>query len=137
MNYKTPSQIGKGAIASQFAPTPIQFHRHTGQDSPQIDYNSLLNKPVASLKVYGGQVNSDGTAANLPAGWSSSLSGTSDYTITHKLGTTNYVVVGTAGGSGGGIMSWANITSNSFDLVGFFLSSYTALPFSFILILTS
>lgn len=39
---------------------------------------------------YAGYVNLDGTAGNLPAGWTSSRTGTGQYTITHNLGTANY-----------------------------------------------
>ena len=42
--------------------------------------------------IYGGEVNGGGTAINLPAGWTSGRDSTGNYTITHNLGTTDYVV---------------------------------------------
>lgn len=42
--------------------------------------------------VYGGKVADDGSAVDLPAGWSSAKSATGIYAITHNLGTTSYVV---------------------------------------------
>lgn len=46
-----------------------------------------------SASVYGGAVNSDGTAGTpFPSGWSSTKPSTGNYTITHNFGNTNYTI---------------------------------------------
>ena len=43
-----PISIG-GVIQTGFDPqNPVPFHRHTGLDSPKIDFNDLLNQPSSS-----------------------------------------------------------------------------------------
>ncbi len=42
--------------------------------------------------IYPGSVASDGSAINLPNGWSSTKTATGKYTITHNLNSTRYVV---------------------------------------------
>jgi hypothetical protein len=43
-----PISIG-GVIQTGFDPqNPVPFHKHTGLDSPKIDFNDLLNKPTSS-----------------------------------------------------------------------------------------
>jgi hypothetical protein len=55
-------------------------------------------------RIYSGQVHSGGTAGSpFPSGWSVSGSGGS-YTVTHNLGTTNYVVVANSVTSGGNVL---------------------------------
>jgi hypothetical protein len=39
-----------------------------------------------AIGVYAGRVNSDGTAEDLPSGWTSTRTGEGQYTITHNLG---------------------------------------------------
>lgn len=137
MNYKNPSQTGKGAIAAQFSPTPIQFHRHTGQDSPQVDYNSLLNKPT-TLSIFAGLINSDGSVVSLPAGWTSTKTGTGGYEIGHTLGTADYVVVVSFASSFGSIIGINSQTSSKFVVVCTDISnSFKDAKFGFILTLTN
>lgn len=42
---------------------------------------------------FGGRLNADGTAVSLPSGWTPTKTGTGQYTITHNLGHTDYVVM--------------------------------------------
>jgi|GEM_PF-3952167 len=58
-----PISVG-GEIQAGFDPqNPAPYHRHTGLDSPKIDFNDLLNKPAGSPKaatfVIGPSSNSD------------------------------------------------------------------------------
>lgn len=51
-----------------------------------------------ATRVYSGAVNSDGTAGTpFPTGWTSATPGTGNYTVTHNLSTTSYVVVAMGG----------------------------------------
>lgn len=64
-------------------------------DTDQIDYFDLTNKAwrsvggTAAATAFGGKVNAGGTGT-LPTGWTSSVDGGNQYTITHSLGTANY-----------------------------------------------
>lgn len=91
-------------------------------------------------KTYGGVVTSTGTAGTpFPSGWTAGKNATGDYTVTHNLGTTNYVVVGSAI-SGGKILLWSQSSSdgNQFNILTFNTAgTSTDTTFSFILALTS
>lgn len=84
----------------------------------------LPSPPTPAATVYGGYVNANGTSGTpFPSGWTSSV-GTGGsvgrYTITHNLGTTNYVVTATASEIGSftaAISSIFDISSNSFEIV--------------------
>ena len=70
----------------------------------------------ASSATYAGYVNDDGTAGSLPAGWSSTKTGTGAYTVTHNLGSTNYIVVATSAGGAFGVCSIYALNADDFDL---------------------
>lgn len=62
----------------------------------QWPFNAPLKKHLQGLfggTIYYGNVSNVGTALTpFPVGWSVVLNSTGDYTVTHNLGTTNYVV---------------------------------------------
>lgn len=91
-------------------------------------------------KSYGGVVGSTGTAGTpFPSGWTSVKNVTGDYTVTHNLGTANYVVVGSAI-SGGKVFLWSQSSSdgNQFNVLTFSSGGTgTDTTFSFIMVLTS
>lgn len=79
------------ALAQQFGVSVAPNTRSTGADSPQVDYNSLANKPAAASVIYGGYVNSAGTAGTFfPTGWTVSKPLSGEYKLVHNLNTTNY-----------------------------------------------
>lgn len=70
-----------------------------------------------SVSSFGGIVNTDGTASTpFPSGWSITYNAVGSYTITHNLGTTNYVVTGSII-SGGKDLLVTGIVANSFDIL--------------------
>ncbi len=116
-------------------------HTHNGIDSP------LLAKQSSSTPIYGGFVNSDGTAGTpFPSGWTSVL-GTGGsahrYTVTHNLGTANWVVVITPIATGTYQTYFSQIfayDTNSFTVVFFDNGNNDALvntAFEFILLSTT
>jgi hypothetical protein len=50
-NPKYPSQNSPSAIAAQFSVTPTTNHRHTGLDSPKVNYTDILNTPTIPTTV--------------------------------------------------------------------------------------
>lgn len=93
-----PSSLGDQSIdiAALYAyiDTRIATHIHNGGESQRINYNTdIIGIPTS---IYAGYVNSDGTAGNLPTGWTSSKTGTGQYTITHNLNTAKYTANATA-----------------------------------------
>lgn len=72
-----------------------QFSSRVVGDTP-TDANQLVPKKYVDGRIasivgtYGGKVNSNGTSAGLPTGWSSTSTGTGQYQVTHNLGTTSY-----------------------------------------------
>lgn len=61
---------------------------------------NTINTTISTLSmgdtlsgIYVGYVQFDGTAVRLPSGWTSVKNSTGSYTVTHNLGTTNYVVI--------------------------------------------
>lgn len=126
------------ATGNQFIPTPVRAHRHTGQDSLQVDYNSLLNKPTTTSSAFAGSVHSSGTATFLPTGWTSSVGGMGGfhYTITHNLGTTSYAAAFTVAGPG--VVLSLTPSASSFDVVVCDLGgSPQNFAFTFILVLNT
>lgn len=86
---------------------------------------------------FAGTVNGDGTAANLPTGWTSSTSSPGVYTVTHNLGTTAYSVVATSYNNGARFIDVESMTSNTFQVFLFNVTpSGTNSNFNFILNLT-
>ena len=73
--------------------------------------------PPAAGNFYSGQINANGTDVFLPTGWTSSVGGTGGfhYTITHNLGTTEYVVYANSSGNLGS--SVVTNSTNSVDIV--------------------
>lgn len=65
-------------------------------DTP-TDANQLVPKKYVDAHqgttIYTGSINADGTALSLPTGWTSVVGGTSAYTVTHNLNTTDYIVI--------------------------------------------
>lgn len=61
-------------------------------DTPTDDLQLVPKKYVDGLfkPFYAGYVNSNGTAGSLPTGWTSTQTGTGQYTITHNLASANY-----------------------------------------------
>lgn len=115
------------------------MHHHTGQDSLKVNYDDLDNLP-SSGGVFGGKVNSDGTAGSpFPTGWTSSDLGSSYYEITHNLGTTNYSIALTIYASVGFIILGAgDVAANTFRVRTFDTSSASSdRAFYFLLTLTS
>lgn len=106
------------ALAQQFGVSIIPNTRSTGSDSPQVDYNNLLNKPAsAAVPIYSGMVVSGGTAGSFfPSGWTVTDDGTGHYTVTHNLGTTSYSVVANAVAEGLLTTIYSHL-SDSFDIV--------------------
>ena len=76
-----------------------ELHKHETSDG---------TTPLRASRSYCGRVNSGGTAAHLPDGWTCTNTAAGNYTITHNLGHTNY-----------GVMTTPDITG-SFD------TAYTA-----------
>ena len=123
--------IDQNATANQFAVSDTPFHTHNGADSQRFSFKNLSDVPnsyyqkagfavtVNSTETglefdkvnsgYAGYVNSDGTAGHLPSGWSSSTTGTGQYTVTHNLGTANYSAIA---------MSYASNSICKFNSVG-------------------
>lgn len=63
----------------------VYNHKHRGFDfTKELESGSV---------VYSGKVNGDGTAANLPTGWTSSKTGTGVYDVAHTLGTANFTPI--------------------------------------------
>jgi len=83
--------------ATRYGVAKVPVHRHNGIDTVQIEYQDILNRPG---ELYGGKVNDNGDAIYLPAGWTSTRTGTGEYTVTHNLGTTAYAVLLTGIGNG-------------------------------------
>ena len=81
------------------------------------------NKPyfiptgLLSSGGYAGMVATDGTAVNLPSGWTCSTGGTGMYTVTHNLGlgSDGYATVGTCIYTAGAVCKLDNILTNSVD----------------------
>lgn len=105
-------------------------------------YNDLKNAlawlRVTSGAAYGGYVAGNGTATSLPAGWSSAKTGTGAYTVTHNLGSANYIVVATAAGAVFGVCSIYALNADDFDLsIVSMAAAAQDTDFTFILIPTS
>jgi hypothetical protein len=89
-------------------------------------------------KVFGGSVNSSGTALSLPSGWSCGLNSTGVFTVTHTLGTSNYNVVASLmfGGANTIEVPYASLGTNDFGVNTYTLSgSASSAGFSFVLVL--
>ncbi len=81
---------------------------------------TFISTAVPSLFSFVGSVSAGGVAIELPAGWSSSLDGgTGIYTVTHNLGTTNYVFILTPNKATACFGMWKTKNANSIDIVFF------------------
>lgn len=120
------TQIRQGIQKAQqqagYGVSMTSYHTHDNINSPKFPFTNLSDVPdnysgAAGKSVvvnsggtglifaspggaFGGTVNANGTAGTpFPSGWSVAHTGTGAYTVTHNLGTTNYVVVITLNGS--------------------------------------
>lgn len=91
----------------------------------------------AATTTYSGAVASGGTAGTpFPSGWSVAKNSTGNYTVTHNLGTSSYVVVATIKSGGKQILN-SDISNNTFDILTYNASgSAVDGAFGFILIVT-
>lgn len=113
------------------------FRKRIG-DTP-TDALQLVNKKYvdSSKKVFGGAVDSTGVAIALPPGWTSIKNSTGDYTVTHNLATTAYIVVACIG-IGVRFLALSTQLSNTFGINTYNNTNTLADgPFNFILTLTS
>jgi len=103
------------------------------------DMNTYQRDNIAYLenelfKPYAGVVNADGTAARLPVGWSSARNSTGNYTVTHNLGDSIYVVVLTPYSGNRHIPYVSARANNTFTVIGTDAGgTATDMPFGFIL----
>ena len=67
-------------------------HNHSGGDSVRIKYSDLSGTPTGAT-IFSGSVALNGTALNLPTGWTSAHNSDGYYTITHNLGYATYNLV--------------------------------------------
>jgi hypothetical protein len=70
-----------------------QEHRHYTHEHKGTDLTKKLSQGT-SVNAYAGFINADGSAAVIPAGWTSGVA-SHKFTITHNLGTTNYAATAT------------------------------------------
>ena len=115
----------------------MQFSTKKYGDTPTDALQLTPKKYVDGNKgttVYRGFVNSDGTAGNLPAGWTSAHTGTGQYTVEHDLLTAGYSMVITPIGGYG--IGQVNTVGSSIAYVDFIERGGNLLDtaFSFILI---
>jgi hypothetical protein len=97
-----------------------------------------LNTATITVKSYSGSVNSNGTAGNLPTGWTSTKLGTGDYQVTHNLGTTAYNFAAISNGGVFRTMAIYGKATNTFELASLNVGSSPSLidsAFDFILML--
>lgn len=105
---------------------------------------SISNTGVATVNgnvvrhdgnIFHGRVNSDGTAARLPAGWASSRVGLGDYQVTHTVATANFSVAA-ATNSFGSMASAALYTTTAFRIsTADHAGTAVDVPFNFTLML--
>jgi hypothetical protein len=84
-------------------PKPIEAtmkHNHSGGDYVKINYSNLSGLPTIPT-MFSGSVAANGTALDLPTGWTSAHNSDGDYTVTHNLGYATYNVVLTTSGDYG------------------------------------
>lgn len=124
---------------SQYAVSAVPFHTHNNIDSTNFPFLNLSDVPKtynghageglivkttenglefgsSGSVVYAGYINSGGTAGSLPVGWSSSKTGTGQYTLTHNLGTANYSCLANAAFAGA-FMKFNAINTNDVQFV--------------------
>lgn len=141
MKNDIKNEIQRSATQAQYGVVPIPFHKHTGNDSPKISYNSLTDLPTSSQTSYGGYIEANGTVGGgfpLPTGWTSVKNSTGDYTITHNLNTGDYVVTAICANGGAVIaVGPSGRTANSVTFVTYTLTGVQVdQPFMFILLTT-
>jgi hypothetical protein len=64
---------------------PIAYHAHTGTDSPQVDYNDLLNKPAATPTYTHARMYANATVFNINGGAQKIPFDASDYDTLTEL----------------------------------------------------
>lgn len=77
-------EIHKNSQRSRFNLTNIPRHTHNDVDSPSV---------YQPTKTYAGSIGADGSIGLLPIGWSVTVNGTGDYTITHNISNALYSVI--------------------------------------------
>ena len=111
------------------------FRRRIG-DTPTEDLH-LVNKKYVddnASTVYAGRVADDGSAVNLPSGWTSAKTGTGQYTVTHNLGTTAYGVAGLSTSANQATINLSAINANDFRVITWNNTpTNTDLPWAFVL----
>lgn len=121
-----------------------QFSNKMVGDTPN-DALQLIPRKYIDGKFFAGRVNANGTSIFLPTGWTSQVANTSEYTITHNLGTTNYAFVVLAdsvasfAGNTGPVLVTIDVTSpqaNSFSFATFRWDTGQAIAAPFLFILT-
>jgi hypothetical protein len=119
-------------------PSPVTARTNLGGGalgSALFTSANALNARQA-LGIYDGSVNANGTAGYLPVGWSVTHTGTGDYTITHNIGTTAYVVNATADqNSNAAAVERVIRSANSFEVIiaGFNSGTFFDAAFGFTL----
>lgn len=108
-------------VMQQFGVSLSANTRSTGADSPQVDYNNLLNKPTSSASpVYSGSIIDNGSTAApgtpFPTGWSVSRTSAGVIKVTHNLGTTSYVVIPTTTNGAESLADIDALATNTFTI---------------------
>jgi hypothetical protein len=118
-----------------------QPHIPNSNVNTQDDVDSVLRgRGLIQTRVYAGTVNVGGTGGTVfPFSWSVTHNSTGNYTITHNLGTLNYVVVATpANVAAASDTVIGNITTKATDHVQITWATTTGVPidqyFEFILV---
>lgn len=98
----------------------------TPTDALQLTPKQYVDGLTAS-KAYIGVATSTGASTPFPTGWTWTKNGAGDYTITHNLGTTSYIVVATSindttvvviasqSTNSFNVTSWLSTTGNKID----------------------
>jgi len=149
LNTGSGNGIDSDLLDGQHGSHYLALSNATGTLTSNVDTDSLtvngsaITNIVNITKIYAGQVNSDGTAINLPSGWTCArVSGISvgAYKITHNLGTTDYTMIVTGGdGAGSPRCHYKSKTSNdivvyTMDAGGIAISTLEDFDFDFILL---
>ena len=105
-------ELKKQQRTDMFSVAKVPFHTHNGIDSPP------LRGSTTGTVYYGFVNNSTSAGTPFPEGWSVVNNGTGDCTITHNLGTTEYVVLATSEGTAS-IMSPQTRNTNTISIFSY------------------
>lgn len=107
------------------------FNQH-GHAGVEVDRSPKLS----GGSIYCGTVGNGGAAGSVfPAGWSAVKNSLGNYTVTHNLGITNYIVVAQNYADSTGYFIPQNWTATTFDVLTYNTSSSSAdRAFAFILV---